>query len=105
MREGHERNKILFVCTDIKCNYNEKFGCAHCFLEGHEDHALRKIRIDEFVGSIEAKETRFVESVSNLRHVGKLLGSPAFLKTMLIELDRLKDDFVKGVDVIKENLT
>lgn len=54
-KEGHERSKITYVCTDLLCINEQKFGCAHCFLEDHGEHAVWKMRIDEFINSFELK--------------------------------------------------
>ncbi|KAL4499013.1 hypothetical protein ABPG72_016915 [Tetrahymena utriculariae] len=104
IKGGHDRSKISYVCTDLHCQNQQKFGCAHCFLEDHGEHAIRKLRIDDFVNSIEFKYQQYMDSVCNLANLANMMHNPAFQKNILIKLDKLKEEFIQRVDIIKEKV-
>lgn len=74
-KPNHDRSKIMYLCLEETCK-QDKFGCAHCFLNEHMDHSNKKILLEQFISQLQVKELNFLDTVQHFNKVADLFFVP-----------------------------
>ena len=68
--ETHEMQRLKYLCVDSNCGYENKIGCADCFLEFHPGH--KKLLVEQFVENLVQKYKEVQNNVSQLNKESQL---------------------------------
>ena len=97
----HENNKISFICLQEICQANSRLGCAHCFLEFHQNHINQKLKISVFQEKVSEKYNSLRKYCENIEDTAK---DYQILEKITYDFDLLKGNFLKNIEIIQSNL-
>eukprot|EP00825_Cyclidium_porcatum_P045732 TRINITY_DN7032_c0_g1_i1.p1 TRINITY_DN7032_c0_g1~~TRINITY_DN7032_c0_g1_i1.p1 ORF type:complete len:279 (-),score=46.45 TRINITY_DN7032_c0_g1_i1:3-839(-) len=99
-KKNHDRSKIMYVCLDENCQ-QDRFGCAHCFLNDHIDHSNKKVLLENFIDQLQKKQLGFLDTIQHFNKIADLFYQQSFGEQMLLNLEDIKVYFNQLIDQLK----